>query len=211
MFSQYTTYLANRLCGGSSRKLIAGWWYSILAMTISITLISLTMMNQSHCTVQERIIALWSSLLLCCFSIGGTMIMRKFHNSIAVGFFMGVTVTSCQYFISLSFLFFHFRYIQLHQNNEYNNNSAKEETLLACMSAIQAILLGSFAIILAAHRTEILDKPLEDDHHPNHQHNTDITTTTHINMNQDDRVVYQPPPPPSSSSSSRSQHHVVRA
>ena len=25
--SHYTTYLANRLCGGSSRKLIAGWWY----------------------------------------------------------------------------------------------------------------------------------------------------------------------------------------
>ena len=27
MLSQYTTYLAHRLCGGSSRKLIAGWWY----------------------------------------------------------------------------------------------------------------------------------------------------------------------------------------
>jgi hypothetical protein len=26
MFSHSTTYLANRLCGGSSRKLIAGWW-----------------------------------------------------------------------------------------------------------------------------------------------------------------------------------------
>lgn len=27
--SHYTTYLANRLCGGSSRKLIAGWWYVV--------------------------------------------------------------------------------------------------------------------------------------------------------------------------------------
>ena len=27
MLSQYTTYLSETLCGGSSRKLIAGWWY----------------------------------------------------------------------------------------------------------------------------------------------------------------------------------------
>jgi hypothetical protein len=27
MLSQYTSYLANNLCEGSSRKLIAGWWY----------------------------------------------------------------------------------------------------------------------------------------------------------------------------------------
>jgi hypothetical protein len=27
MFSQYTSRLASKLCGGSSRKLIAGWWY----------------------------------------------------------------------------------------------------------------------------------------------------------------------------------------
>ena len=27
VLSQYTTYLAESLCGGSSRKLIAGWWY----------------------------------------------------------------------------------------------------------------------------------------------------------------------------------------
>lgn len=30
VLSQYTTYLAESLCGGSSRKLIAGWWYVLL-------------------------------------------------------------------------------------------------------------------------------------------------------------------------------------
>ena len=158
MFSQYTTYLANHLCGGSSRKLIAGWWYSILGMTIAITLLSLAMIsnnnnnNNSSSTsnTQQCIIALWSSFLLCCFSIGGTMIMRKFHNSIAVGFFMGVTVTSCQFYIGLALIYFHYRHFNLR-----NNNNAKDVTLFACLSLIQAILLGTFAILLAAHRTEI--------------------------------------------------------
>ena len=30
--SYYTTMLANSLCGGSSRKLIAGWWYVVCAL-----------------------------------------------------------------------------------------------------------------------------------------------------------------------------------
>ncbi len=161
MFSQYTTYLANHLCGGSSRKLIAGWWYSILGMTIAITLLSLTMISNRNSNneygsgsinynVQQCIIALWSSFLLCCFSIGGTMIMRKFHNSMAVGFFMGVTVTSCQFYIALGLLYFHYRH-----HLSINHSNSKDVTLFACLSIIQAILLGTFAIILAAHRTEI--------------------------------------------------------
>jgi hypothetical protein len=37
--------------------------------------------------------------------------------------------------------------------------SAKEESLMAFFALVQSILLGSFAAILAAHRSEILDKP----------------------------------------------------
>jgi hypothetical protein len=37
--------------------------------------------------------------------------------------------------------------------------SSKEETLMAFFALVQSILLGSFAAILAAHRSEILDKP----------------------------------------------------
>lgn len=37
--------------------------------------------------------------------------------------------------------------------------SAKIESLMAFFALIQAVLLGSFAAILAAHRSEILDQP----------------------------------------------------
>ena len=213
MFSQYTTYLANHLCGGSSRKLIAGWWYSILGMTIAITLLSLTMINNNNSSnnnnnnysssnIQQCIIALWSSFLLCCFSIGGTMIMRKFHNSIAVGFFMGVTVTSCQFYIALALIYFHYRHYNIRNSS---NAKAKDVTLFACLCIVQAILLGTFAIILAAHRTEITfdnnnttTTSSASAGHPNmtenHSQQPNLENTN-VNESQD---VYQAPPPQSS-------------
>jgi hypothetical protein len=213
MFSQYTTYLANHLCGGSSRKLIAGWWYSILGMTIAITLLSLTMLNNSNSNnsnsyysssnVQQRIIALWSSFLLCCFSIGGTMIMRKFHNSIAVGFFMGVTVTSCQFYIALALLYFHYRHYSLRNNA---NGNVKDVTLFACLSIVQAILLGTFAIILAAHRTEISFDNNNNDNDENAGNMTENHSPQSPTDHNDNEELYQGPPP--QQQSSRSSHFV---
>jgi hypothetical protein len=37
--------------------------------------------------------------------------------------------------------------------------SPKEETLMSFFALCQSVLLGSFAAILAAHRSEILDQP----------------------------------------------------
>ena len=37
--------------------------------------------------------------------------------------------------------------------------STKQESLMALFALLQSILLGSFAAILAAHRSEILDQP----------------------------------------------------
>ena len=216
MFSQYTTFLANHLCGGSSRKLIAGWWYSILGMTIAITLVSLAMIsnnnssNNSSSNTQQCIIALWSSFLLCCFSIGGTMIMRKFHNSIAVGFFMGVTVTSCQFYLGLALIYFHYRHYNI-QNSSNGSNNAKDVTLFAYLSIIQAILLGSFAIILAAHRTEIsFDSTTgsEENHlpsmkneHQQQQQQQQPSQPPIENNSANSETLYQAPP-----QSSRSSH-----
>ncbi|GAX18164.1 hypothetical protein FisN_25Hh147 [Fistulifera solaris] len=152
MLSRYTAYMANRFCGGSSRKLIAGWWYSILALTAALSISSLTI--QGRRPFAECFASVWSALLLCVLSVGGTMIMRKFHNSLAVGFFLGGVVASSQLFFML-FLFF------MGYGKDLRNHgmSSKAETMMSLFSLVQSILLGSFAAILAAHRSEILDKP----------------------------------------------------
>ena len=49
----------------------------------------------------ESFAAIWSGLMLFGLAVGGTMIMRKFHNSMAVGFFMGSVVAISQMFFCL--------------------------------------------------------------------------------------------------------------
>eukprot|EP00545_Synedropsis_sp_CCMP1620_P012398 CAMPEP_0119003784 /NCGR_PEP_ID=MMETSP1176-20130426/762_1 /TAXON_ID=265551 /ORGANISM="Synedropsis recta cf, Strain CCMP1620" /LENGTH=169 /DNA_ID=CAMNT_0006955411 /DNA_START=115 /DNA_END=624 /DNA_ORIENTATION=+ len=149
--SHYTTSLANSLCGGSSRKLIAGWWYSILTVTAILTLCSFVVMSTR--SLAEGFAATWSAILLLVLSIGGTMIMRKFHNSMAVGFFMGGVVAMSQLFFMLFLV-----YCGYGRDQKLLKMSAKEESLMAFFCLIQCILLGSFAAILGAHRSEILDK-----------------------------------------------------
>ena len=54
--------------------------------------------------LSEGFMSIWSALMLLALSIGGTMIMRKFHNSMAVGFFMGGVVAMAQLFFFLSMM-----------------------------------------------------------------------------------------------------------
>lgn len=150
IISRLTSALTKLLCGGSSRKLIAGWWYSILAISLLLTLISLWVVSTR--SPAEGFACMTSSLLLVALSVGGTMIMRKFHNSIAVGLFMGSIVAGSQLFF---FLFLVYLGYASDRKLMYNANATVEDTM-AILSLFQSILLGSFAIILGAHRTEIL-------------------------------------------------------
>ena len=49
-------------------------------------------------------------------------------------------------------------YIGYAKDQQLASQSASEEGLMAALALAQSILLGSFAAILAAHRSEILDK-----------------------------------------------------
>lgn len=143
--------------------------YSILGLTVALSIMSFAIMGRRP--FSETFAAVWSSVMLCALSIGGTMIMRKFHNSMAVGFFMGCVITTSQMFFSLFLL-----YIGYGKDQQVASLSAKEEGLMSVLALCQSILLGSFAAILAAHRSEILDKPQE--------------------QQQDDNSSYAPPPGP---------------
>jgi hypothetical protein len=120
-------------------------------MTVALSLMSFAVMGRRP--FAEAFASVWSAAMLCCLSIGGTMIMRKFHNSMAVGFFMGCVVTCSQLFFSLFLM-----YIGYAKDQQLASQSASEEGLMAALALAQSILLGSFAAILAAHRSEILDK-----------------------------------------------------
>jgi hypothetical protein len=73
--------------------------YSILGLTVLLMLMSFAVMGTRP--FSEGFASFWSAAMLCLLSIGGTMIMRKFHNSMAVGFFMGGVVSISQMFFVL--------------------------------------------------------------------------------------------------------------
>lgn len=76
--------------------------YSILGLTAALMLMSFVVMGSRP--FSEGFASFWSAAMLCVLSIGGTMIMRKFHNSMAVGFFMGSVVAMSQMFFLLFLL-----------------------------------------------------------------------------------------------------------
>ena len=65
--------------------------------------------------------------------------------------------------VLLSFLTFPFlsflSYIGYAKDQIVKEMSPKQESLMALFALAQSVLLGSFAAILAAHRSEILDQP----------------------------------------------------
>lgn len=77
--------------------------YSILGVTGSLMLMSIFVSGTR--TLAEGFASIWSALMLMMLSIGGTMIMRKFHNSMAVGFFMGAIVAMSQMFFLLFLMY----------------------------------------------------------------------------------------------------------
>jgi len=149
--SVFTNILANNLCGGSARKLIAGWWYSILVLSLLLTIMSLWVI--SNRTAAEGFSSIWAAIMMIMLSVGGTMIMRRFHNSIAVGFFLGSIVATSQLFFLLFLI-----YLGYAGDRRAIRSEAGEENFMAFICFVQSILLCSFAAILGAHRTEILDR-----------------------------------------------------
>ncbi len=81
------------------------------------------------------------------------MVMRKFHNSFFTGLFIGGIVATAQYFFLLSMIFGGYAV-----DRQYVGYSGAGDYFQATVAFIQAILLGSFAMLLTAHRSEIMDR-----------------------------------------------------
>jgi len=81
------------------------------------------------------------------------MVMRKFHNPFFTGLFIGGIVATAQYFFLLSLIYGGYAV-----DRRSLGLSGAEDTIQAVVSFIQAIMLGSFSLLLTAHRTEIMDR-----------------------------------------------------
>lgn len=66
---------------------------------ISIIQFFIAMFTMSSRGGTEAFVSLWSATVLILLCVGGTVIMRKFQSSVAVGFFMGSVVAASQMFL----------------------------------------------------------------------------------------------------------------
>jgi len=71
--------------------------YLILSLSIIQVFIALYTMSSRGGT--EAFVSLWSAVFLLLLCAGGTVIMRKFQSSLAVGFFIGSVVAASQMFM----------------------------------------------------------------------------------------------------------------
>lgn len=148
-----TSFLASTFCAGSPRKLIAGLWYTIVANAIILTIICIYIINVRSSA--EEFDCIWAALTLCALVVGGTMVMRSYHSSMAIGFFLGAVVgSSCLFFL----LFLLFQGYALDQQMEVLSNH--EEHIMSTFCIIQSILLVIFASILGAHRSDVVDQSI---------------------------------------------------
>jgi len=79
--------------------------------------------------------------------------MRKFHSSFYTGLFIGGVVATAQYFFLLSLIYGGYA-----KDRQNSSMSGAEDMIQSIVSFSQAVLLGSFALLLTAHRTEIMDR-----------------------------------------------------
>lgn len=128
--------------------------YSILALSLLLSF--MTFWTVSTRGSYESFSSMWSCLLIVGLCVGGTMVMRRYHTSIAVGLFMGSVVATAQLFFLLFLI-----YLGYASDRRSQGLNTFSETLSAFFCLVQCILLGSFAAILGAHRSQILDKPSE--------------------------------------------------
>jgi hypothetical protein len=109
-----------------------------------------------------------STLLFSCFNVSSTSIVedegapdsvwRSIHGS---GYPVPIQLIDRSPSLISSPLIYD-RYIGYAKDQGAKNLSAKQENLMSLFCFIESILLGSFAAILGAHRSEILDKPMRD-------------------------------------------------
>lgn len=122
--------------------------YTILAVTLLLAVLSFWTVSSR--SAPEGFAAAWSTLMLVGIAVGGTMVMRKFYSSFYTGLFIGALVATAQYYFLLSLIYGGYSY-----DREAANLNGAEDTIQCIVSAVQGVLLASFALFLTSHRGEI--------------------------------------------------------
>jgi hypothetical protein len=100
-------FIRNRLCtvcAGSPKKAITYAWFNSIILIFITFIVSCIMASE----VPQKALAftgIWTAFLLVLFSIGRTLVMRRYQTPLALGFFLGAVVVIANQLLILTAIF----------------------------------------------------------------------------------------------------------
>ncbi|CAM9907907.1 unnamed protein product [Discosporangium mesarthrocarpum] len=147
--------IRNALCGPCDKnpqKAIAyAWFTSIVIVVIAfICACAFTAHSGGYGSGALEFSAIWTVLLLIGLSVGGSLVMRKYRTSLAVGFFLGVVMIMSQTMLIL-FAIFAGRATTTNDSDEPASDRA-----FAAFCFFLFMVYSTFAGMLAVFREDII-------------------------------------------------------
>eukprot|EP00640_Fibrocapsa_japonica_P006981 CAMPEP_0113934008 /NCGR_PEP_ID=MMETSP1339-20121228/1352_1 /TAXON_ID=94617 /ORGANISM="Fibrocapsa japonica" /LENGTH=169 /DNA_ID=CAMNT_0000935611 /DNA_START=99 /DNA_END=608 /DNA_ORIENTATION=+ /assembly_acc=CAM_ASM_000762 len=95
-------------CAKNARKTITYTWFTSLAFVAIAFIIACVATSRISAEGDNRALgfaAIWTVLLMVALGIGGSIVMKKFQTSLAIGFFLGVVIMMSQQCLILFAIF----------------------------------------------------------------------------------------------------------
>ncbi|KAG5190373.1 hypothetical protein JKP88DRAFT_197319 [Tribonema minus] len=143
-------------CARNPQKAIAyAWFTSIILVAIAFVCACVAASKQEGVDAVKgskslAFASIWTALLLILLCIGGSMVMRRYRTSLAVGFFLGVVIIMSQQMLIL------FAVFAGRAEDTTNDSEKPADSAFAAFCFFLFVVYTGFAIMLAMFRADII-------------------------------------------------------
>ena len=107
--------------------------------------------------------AIWTVILSVMLSVGGTLVMRKFQTSLAIGFFLGVVAVMSQQMLIIAAIFAG----EADARSDDDEGDQKgAESAMAVFAMFLFVVYSAFAVLLAVFRKDLIRDETLDPNDP---------------------------------------------
>ena len=109
--------------------------------------------------------AIWTVILCVILSIGGTLVMRKFQTSLAIGFFLGVVAVMSQQMLIIAAIFAGEADARS-DDDPASKDQKSAESAMAVFAMFLFAVYSAFAVLLAVFRKDLIRDETLDPNDP---------------------------------------------
>ena len=109
--------------------------------------------------------AIWTVILCVILSVGGTLVMRKFQTSLAIGFFLGVVAVMSQQMLIIAAIFAGEADARS-DDDPASKDQKSAESAMAVFAMFLFAVYSAFAVLLAVFRKDLIRDDTLDPNDP---------------------------------------------